>query len=197
MVSNALLFLTTLQIPDIFIWNMQLWFAVEVCQANKSVSMLYIVQHPENFKKRDTFFKVKEKNNACFTASEYKMQYRQSKVDKADSFQKCKPVTTASRNHMAISKEITPHEISFWDVSKKYKISKKSWSENVERLYSPPTSVRCNPSQNTVILHNSYGYFLNASNYLQVRCHSEENNKLDAGYVVQKMLQISTYYAMG
>lgn len=27
---------------------------------------------------------------------------------------------------MAISKEITPHEIYFWDVSKKYKISKKS-----------------------------------------------------------------------
>lgn len=50
MVSNALLFLTTLQMPDIssFIWNMQLWFAVEVCQANKSVSMLYKAQHPEN-----------------------------------------------------------------------------------------------------------------------------------------------------
>lgn len=196
MVSNALLFLTTLQMPDIssFIWNMQLWFAVEVCQANKSVSMLYKAQHPEN--PGTHFLRWRKRTMHVLQLQNIKCNI-DSKVDKADSFQKCKPVTTASRNHMAISKEITPHEISFWDVSKKYKISKKSWSENVESLYSPPTSVRCNPSQNTVILHNSYGYFLNASNYLQVRCHSEENNKLDAGYVVQKMLQISTYYAMG
>lgn len=125
MVSNALLFLTTLISPA----------SSETCSCDSqlrcakpiNLSACYIKHNTQKTSRKGIhFFKGKEKNNACFTASEYKMQYRQSKVDKADSFQKCKPVTTASRNHMPISKDITPHEISFWDVSKKYKISKKS-----------------------------------------------------------------------
>lgn len=88
MVSNALLFLTTLQTADIsgFIWNMQLWFAVEVCQVNKSVSMLYKAQHPENFKKRDTFFKWKEKTMHVLQLQNIKCNIDRAKLTKLIHF---------------------------------------------------------------------------------------------------------------